>query len=177
MKPQGYAAVLGALLMVTPLAHADILDTLGWDRTRPDIKKLSTLYVGGGFANSFIYASAETPTPYGNVYARVGQYYKGDGVAGQLGWRYPYAYTGVDKNGYYLGGFIGHIKDDVLDGERYNRLGGGVELSYLSLRNELLASGSVALAFGESKTSKDGSTQRKTTPMIIFAANFNVGLF
>lgn len=177
MKHQGYAALLGALLLATPLAHADIIEKLGWDRVRPDTKNLSKVYGGAGFANSLMYFSAEAPTRYGNVYARVGQFYKGSGVAGQLGWRYPYAYTGVDKNGYYLGGFVGHVEDGNVDNERFNRLGGGVELSYLSMREDVLASASVALAFGDTVESSDGKFKSKPAPMIIFAANFNVGFF
>ncbi len=177
MKHQGHAVMLSALLLATPLAHADILEKLGWSGTRPDPKSLSKVYLGGGLANSLIFASAEAPTPYGNVYAHVGQFYKGGGVAGQLGWRYPYAYTGVDKNGYYLGGFVGHIEDGTIDGERYNRLGVGLELSYLTLRKEALNAFGVALVAGEKKQDNAGAVIKRTTPQVMFSANFNVGLF
>lgn len=176
MKHPVHVGVLLACLAVTGVAHADVIDWLGWEENRPDTKGLSKVYVGLGFSNALVHGNAEVPTPYGNVYARVGQFYDGEGVAGQLGWRYPYAMTGVDKNGYYLGGFVGHIENDRLDGERYNRLGGAVELSYVWMNAARAGSASVAIGAGE-QTSSEAGEQKFSKPMVVFSFTFGIGAF
>jgi hypothetical protein len=126
--------------------------------------------------NALLHVNAEMPTKWGNAYAKVGQFYDGKGVAGQVGFRYPYLYTGTDKNGYYLGGFVGHVENDIVNFERYNRLGVGMELSYVWLNSDRLAAASVAVAFGEHKES-NGVIARRTQPMILFGYSFNIGVF
>lgn len=176
MKHPVHVGVLLACLAVTSTAQADVIDWLGWEETRPDIKGLSTVYVGVGISNAFVNANVEAPTPYGNVYAKMGQFYDGQGVAGQVGWRYPYAMTGVDKNGYYLGGFVGHIENDSLDFERYNRLGGAAELSYVWMNAQRMGSASIAIGAGEQTTGKNGE-QKFSKPMMVFSITFGIGAF
>lgn len=176
MKHPVHVGVLLACLAVTGVAQADVIDWLGWDENRPDTKGLSPVYVGVGFTNALVHANAEVPTPYGNVYAKVGQFYDGQGLAGQVGWRYPYAMTGVDKNGYYLGGFVGHIENDRLDGERYNRLGAGAEVSYVWMNDARAGAASVAIGAGEQTSSKTGE-QKFSKPMMVFSITFGIGAF
>ena len=161
-----------ALLWALP-AQADVIDWFGIEQ-RPNIDGLKKLYVGAGLSNALVAAHAEAPTQYGNVYAKVGTFYDGEEVAGQVGWRYPYQYSGDTRNGYFLGGFIGHVESDSLNGELYNRLGAGLELSYLWQNALRSGSASVAVAAGEENTADDGS-KRRATPMLIFSVTFGFG--
>jgi hypothetical protein len=162
-------------LMAGAVAQADVIDWLDLE-TRPNTKDLKSVYVGVGLTNALVHANAEAPTKYGNVYAKVGQFYDGEGVAGVLGWRYPYAYTGTDQNGYYLGGFVGHVENDRLDHALYNRLGGGLELSYLWSNTQRITAASVAFAAGVEKTAENG-TKKRAKPMVLFSYSFGVGAF
>lgn len=166
------ALSIGMLLAMS--AQADVIDWFGIEQ-RPNTEGLKKVYVGGGVSNSLIFAHAEAPTQYGNVYAKAGQFYDGEGVAGQLGWRYPYQYSKDTRNGYFLGGFIGHIESDSLNGELYNRLGAGLELSYLWQNALRAGSASVALVAGEEKTANNG-TQTRATPMLMFGVTFGLGV-
>ena len=164
---------IGMLLAMS--AQADVIDWFGIEQ-RPNIEGLKKIYVGGGLSNALVAAYAEAPTEYGNVYAKVGQFYDGNEVAGQVGWRYPYQYSGATKNGYFLGGFIGHVESDSLNGELYNRLGAGLELSYLWQNALRAGSASIAVAGGEEKTANNGS-KRRATPMLIFSVTYALGVF
>ncbi|MEC7118766.1 MAG: hypothetical protein VXW65_02535 [Pseudomonadota bacterium] len=166
--------MLSMALSVGMTAQADVIDWLGIEQ-RPNLEGLKKVYAGAGLSNAFINTYAESPTPYGNVYAKVGQFYDGNGLAGQLGWRYPYAYTGVDRNGYYLGGFVGHVEADSFDGDDYNRLGAGLELSYIWMNAVRAGSVSMAVAAGEEKTDSRG-TKRRATPMVLFSFTFGLGV-
>jgi hypothetical protein len=168
---------LGALsigiLLALP-AQADVIDWFGIEQ-RPNIDGLKKLYVGAGLSNALVAAHAEAPTKYGNVYAKVGTFYDGEEVAGQVGWRYPYQYSGDTRNGYFLGGFIGHVESDNLNGELYNRLGAGLELSYLWQNALRSGSASVAVAAGEEDTANNG-VKKRATPMLIFSVTFGLGV-
>lgn len=163
----------GALLGAA--AQADVIDWLELE-TRPDTKGLHHVYLGVGLTNALVHVNAEAPTAYGNVYGKMGQFYDGQGVAGQLGWRYPYALNGTDKDGYYLGGFVGHIQNDRLDNERYNRLGAGLELSYLWMNPQRITAASVSVGAGVEKTADNGEKKR-ATPSILFSYSFGIGAF
>lgn len=176
MKQWLPVGVLLAGLMAGASAHADVIDWLGWGDTRPQTKDLPTVYVGGGFTNAFFHANVEAPTPYGNTYLKLGQYYDGEGLAALAGWRYPYALTGVDQNGYYLGGFVGHIESDSLNAENYNRLGAGLELSYVFMNPQRAGAASVSVAGGEEKTGDNGE-KRRSKPIILFSLTFGIGMF
>lgn len=92
------------------------------------------------------------PTDYGNLYVKVGGFLDGPKeAAGQIGFRYPYYLTGTDKNGYYFGGFVGHVETKSIDGKKYNRLGAGGELSYVWMDNSRVSAASIGIGFGEQK--------------------------
>lgn len=169
---------IGALsigMLFTASAQADVIDWFGIEQ-RPNIEGLKKLYVGGGLSNALVYGHAEAPTKYGNVYVKAGQFYDGEELAGQVGWRYPYQYSGSTRNGYFLGGFIGHVESDSLNGELYNRLGAGLEFSYLWQNAMRAGSVSVAVAAGEEDTANNG-IKKRATPMLIFSATFGLGVF
>jgi hypothetical protein len=175
MKDGLRLGVLAACLMAGGAVHADVIDWLGWE-VRPDTTGLKPVYLGVGLTNALLHFNAEVPTAYGNVYAKVGQFYDGKEVAGQIGWRYPYLLTGTDQNGYYLGGMLGHIQNDRLDGDRYNRLGGALELSYVWSNVHRINAASVAIGAGVEKTGDSGEKKR-AKPTILFSYTFGVGAF
>lgn len=166
------ALSIGMLLAVS--AQADVIDWFGIEQ-RPNTDGLKKLYVGAGLSNALVAAHAEAPTKYGNVYAKAGQFYDGEEIAGQIGWRYPYQYSGATRNGYFLGGFIGHVESDSLNGELYNRLGAGLELSYLWQNALRSGSASVAVAAGEEDTANN-DVKKRATPMLLFSVTFGLGV-
>lgn len=166
------ALSIGMLLAMS--AQADVIDWFGIEQ-RPNIEGLKKVYVGAGLSNALVAAYAETPTAYGNVYVKAGSFYDGDEIAGQVGWRYPYQYSGATNNGYFLGGFIGHVESDSFNGELYNRLGAGLELSYLWQNALRAGSASIAIAGGEESTAANGA-KRRTSPMLMFSVTFGFGV-
>ncbi len=166
------------VLALHNVARADVINRLGWQDTRPKIGDLHRVYAGIGLTNDFVHVNADMPTPYGDVYVKAGQYFNnGKGVAVQAGWRYPYAYTGVDQNGYYLGAFAGHVDGVLVDNTHKNRLGGGLELSYLMLNRSRMASFSVGIGAGQEVKSSTGVLIKKVEPMVFFGASVGFGLF
>lgn len=137
--------------------------------------ELSTVYVGAGLSNEFIHALAEKPTKFGNFYAKVGQFYDGDGVAGQIGFRYPYYLTGKDKDGVYLGAFAGHVHVNRLDGERFNRLGAGFDIAYVKMDKSRISSLSVAIYAAEAKEGKNGA-KLESEPEVMLGYSYAIDL-
>jgi hypothetical protein len=156
-------------------AQAAIKDWL----PEPKIKTegLKSVYAGVGLTSDLLHFSAESPTAYGTVYAKAGSFLGGaDKAAGQVGFRYPYHLTGTDQNGYYLGGFVGHIESASMNREDYNRLGAGLELSYVWLNRSRLSAASIALGVGERKKGSGGQ-EDKPQPKILFGYTFNFGIY
>lgn len=145
-------------------------------------KNTHSVYLGLGLSNELMHAIAEKPTRIGNFYARVGQFYDGEGVAGQVGYRYPYKLTGKNNNGVYVGAFVGHVEDDrdtsnpVAEDQRYNRLGVGADLSYVWFDSTRISALSVGVYVPEKKVLSDG-TQRQTEPALMFSYSLAAGLF
>ena len=144
--------------------------------TKPYLKDIPQFYVGAGFTNSLLHAYADLPTRYGNGYVKIGTMLDGEGVAGQVGVRYPYYLKPNSADGYYLGGFIGHIAGDSFQNEKYNRLGAGAELSWVKANNRRITVASVALAFGEEKGEGPGNNKRRSIPTILFGYSVGLGL-
>lgn len=139
-------------------------------------KDAHSIYAGVGLANELMHVILEKPTSYGNFYARIGQFYDGEGVAALAGYRYPYKLTGKANNGVYVGAFAGHVEDDRLNGERYNRLGGGIDLSYLWFDTSRISSVGVGVYGAEAKEDSEGN-RRKVEPSIMFSVSLAAGLF
>lgn len=163
-------------LLVSAAGHAAALND--WlPQPKIDTKGLKTMYAGVGMTNELVHLNAEFPTGYGSTYVKVGSFLNGaDEVAGQIGFRYPYLLTGTDKNGYYFGGFIGHIESKKQDGDEYNRLGFGGELSYVWLNSSRMSAASIALAAGERKKDNSGNREH-STPLVLFSYSFNFGIY
>ena len=94
------------------------------------MKPVST-YVGLGLFDDMLNANVETVTDAGNFYLRVGRFMESNAsdIAANVGWRTPIT-NGRDDSGYFAGVFIGHVIGASRQGEDYNRLGAGADLSY-----------------------------------------------
>ena len=134
------------------------------------------VYAGFGITRDLMHLNAEMPTKWANVYIKGGQFINGSGIAGQVGFRKAYKYTSTDKTGYYFGGFVGHTFPDHLDGDRYNRLGAGGEMSYVWQNASRLNSVSVTLSLTKGETEANGNTLQQDVK-IGFGATIQVPLF
>lgn len=151
------------------------LDYFGLNHTRVD--GLHPIYVGVGDTNSLLHFYADAPTRFGHVYAKVGQFFDGKDIAGQVGFRMPYNYDNAKNNdGIYFGAYAGHIENSSVGSERKNRLGAAIEMSYLFLNRTSLTAASVSI--GGAQSEKTGNAdQKKVTPIIMFGLSWGYGLF
>lgn len=184
-KSVSTAAIMAPLVAFGTLsAHADDAQKNPYEKTyKLELPKdTHPIYLGLGLSNELMHLIAEKPTTYGNFYARIGQFYDGEDVAGQVGYRYPYKLTGKNNNGVYVGAFIGHVEDDrdktnpVAEDQRYNRLGAGMDLSYVWFDTTRVSALSIGLYVPEKKKLYDG-TQRQTEPALMFSYSLAAGLF
>lgn len=151
------------------------IDWFGLNHTRVD--GLHSVYVGVGDTNSLLHLYAEAPTRFGNVYVKAGEFFQGDNVVGQVGFRMPYHYNSEkDNDGVYFGAYAGYVDNTSVGTGRKDRLGGALEMSYLFLNKTSLTAASVSI--GGAQTSKDGTKdQQKITPLIMFGLDWGFGLF
>ena len=151
------------------------IDYFGLNHTRVD--GLHQVYVGVGDTNSLLHFYADAPTRFGHVYAKVGQFFDGKDIAGQVGFRMPYNYESAkNNNGIYFGAYAGHIENSSVGTERKNRLGAAIEMSYLFLNKTSLTAASVSIG-GAQTDSKGNADQQKITPIIMFGLSWGYGLF
>ncbi|APR70827.1 MULTISPECIES: hypothetical protein [Acinetobacter] len=167
--------LLLAVTAVSGLAHAEGNSFL------PEAKltdaKVSTWNVGAGFTKKLLHANLEWVNPYGIAYAKAGAFMNDDNPAGgQLGFRYPYHLTGTDKNGYYIGAYVGHIESKQIDNEEKARLGAGVDLAFVWLNSERISTFSVGIGAGERMKNANGDLIEKTEPTIQFSYTLSFGL-
>lgn len=122
--------------------------------------KPSAVYAGGSLLNDMLGVNTVALTGKGIFYARLGRFVNTDqGVALNGGWRRPI--TGmVSTNGYSGGVFFGHLMGDSHDGEKYNRLGVGADLTYQWVNAHTLKSFGVGVGVGEERTGVKGDKKR-----------------
>lgn len=134
-------------------------------------------YVGAGVTTKLLHLNAEWVNPYGIAYGKVGAFMNDDNEVGaQVGFRFPYHFTGVDQNGYYVGFYAGHLESAKLDGELHQRLGAGIDLSYVKLDKQRISTLSVGIGAGEKIEGRNGS-QRDIKPQLQFAYSLSFGVF
>lgn len=176
MMKQWKMPVCALALLCATHAEAAVKDWL----PSPSVETagLKKLYAGAGFSNEMIHFNTEVPTGYGNFYAKAGGFLDSDNgdFAGLVGFRYPYALSGTDKNGYYLGGFLGHIEESDVGGKPYNRLGAGAEISYVWMNQSRISAASIGVGFGEQKTGPNG-TRDHSSAVVMFSYTINFGIF
>jgi len=151
------------------------IDWFGLNHTRVD--GLHSVYVGGGDTNSLLHAYAEAPTRFGHVYVKVGEFFQGKNIAGQVGFRMPYHYNSEkDNDGVYFGAYAGYVDNTSIGSDRKDRLGAALEMSYLFLNKASLTAASVSIG-GAQRFSAGTADQQKVTPLIMFGLDFGLGIF
>lgn len=176
MMKQWKMPLCAVALLCATHAQAAVKDWL--PEAKVDTAGLKTVYAGAGFTTEMLHVNAEVPTGFGNVYAKMGTFLKSDEnkLAGLVGFRYPYSLTGTDKNGYYLGAFVGHIEESDVGGKTYNRLGAGPEISYVWMDKSRISAFSLGVGFGEQKKAADGSRDH-SKPVLMVSYSINFGIF
>ena len=138
---------------------------------------LGRTYGGVGLTQRLAHLNAERITPYGIAYAKAGAFIEDTRPLGaQVGFRYPYHLNGKEANGYYIGGYLGHLDDVTLDDEHFQRLGAGMDLAYVNADKERISTLSIGIGAAQSKQGSKGS--RKTTdPQVQVAYSLSFGMF
>jgi hypothetical protein len=152
------------------------IDWFGLNHTRVD--GLHSVYVGVGDTNSLLHFYAEAPTRFGHVYIKAGEFFQGNQVVGQVGFRMPYQYKNEKNNdGIYFGAYAGYVDNTSIgDGGRKDRLGAALEISYLFLNKASLTAASVSI--GGAQTYATGTPdQKRVTPLVMFGLDFGLGIY
>ena len=157
-------------------AHADLDDYLPPAKLKEHTANLKTVYGGFGMTAKLVHLNGEIVTPYGIVYAKPGIFTSNDEPGIQVGYRYPYHFTGTDQNGYYVGVYAGHTENAEIDGQRKLRLGAGIDLSYVLLSKQRLSTLSVGVGGSERIEGRYG-TVKKVEPELQFAYSLSFGIF
>jgi hypothetical protein len=151
------------------------IDWFGLNHTRVD--GLHSVYVGGGDTNSLLHVYAEAPTRFGHVYVKAGEFFQGNKLVGQVGFRMPYQYNSEKNNdGVYFGAYAGYLDNTSIGTERKDRLGAALEVSYLFLNRTSLTAASVSIG-GAQKFSAGTADQQRITPIVMFGLDFGMGIF
>lgn len=133
--------------------------------------------VGAGVTQQLVHLNTEWVNPYGIAYAKAGFFLTDDSPFGvQLGFRYPYYFTGKDKNGYYVGVYAGHIASKQVDNKDETRLGAGVDLAYVLLDRDRISTFSVGIGAGEELKNREGEVVEHIEPKIQFSYTLSMGL-
>ncbi|MEC8056203.1 MAG: hypothetical protein VX136_03570 [Pseudomonadota bacterium] len=166
------------LVMLLALSQFTYADD---SRFKPEAKltegSASTWNAGAGFTQKLVHLNGEWVNPYGIAYAKLGAYLNNDyNVGGQIGFRYPYYLTGVNKNGYYFGVYAGSIESKEIDGDDKTRLGGGVDLAYVWLDKERISTFSVGIGTGEKLKNANGDVVADIEPKLQVSYTLSIGL-
>jgi hypothetical protein len=151
------------------------IDWFGLNHTRVD--GLHSVYLGGGDTNSLLHVYAEAPTRFGHVYLKAGEFFQGNKLVGQVGFRMPYQYNSEkDNDGIYFGAYAGYLDNTSIGTERKDRLGAALEVSYLFLNKTSLTAASISIG-GAQKFSAGTADQQRITPIVMFGLDFGLGIF
>lgn len=138
---------------------------------------LHRIYSGVGFTQRLLHGHVEWVNPYGIGYLKAGIFNNNDRPFGaQVGFRYPYHLTNTDGNGYYIGVYAGHLDNKNLDGEVFQPIGAGLDLSYVMLDRSRISTFSIGLGAAQGKEGKNG-TKYATEPQIQFAYSLSLGVY
>lgn len=157
-------------------AQAALDDFLPAAKLKDHTASLNKVYVGAGMSNKLVHGNAEIITPYGIAYGKLGVFTNGQDLGGQVGFRYPYHLNGTDQNGYYIGAYAGYLENVKIDGEQEQRLGAGVDLSYVLLSKQRLSTLSVGVGAGEKLEGRYGS-KKEIVPKLQFSYTLSFGIF
>lgn len=157
--------------------HAYAVDLLPHAKLAESAPTLKKGYVGAGISQQLLHGNFEWVNPYGIAYAKAGVFINDDHEAGgQIGFRFPYHFTGTDQNGYYFGVYAGHLESIELDSEAHTRLGVGVDLAYVMLNANRISTISVGIGAAEKVEGQYGG-EKETEPQLQFAYSLSFGVF
>lgn len=169
--------VYSLLILITLLNTAYAKDQNNFldAKLTPESAKMWNL--GAGVTQQLIHLNTEWVNPYGIAYAKVGFFLTDDSPFGaQLGFRYPYYFTGKDKNGYYIGAYAGHIGSKQVDNKDETRFGAGVDLAYVLLDPDRISTFSVGIGAGEELKNREGTVVEHIELKIQFSYTLSMGL-
>jgi len=133
--------------------------------------------VGAGITQELLHLNAEWVNQYGIAYTKAGVFLDDDNPFGaQVGFRYPYYFTGEAKNGYYIGAYLGHLDSQFKNNEYKSRLGAGIDLAYVWLSPERISTLSVGLGAAEKFKNQAGEVTADTEPQLQFSYTLSFGL-
>lgn len=158
-------------------ADAEEPQLLGSKKAEIKIDNPDTLYVGVGLFSDMLNANLEFVTEeWGYIMLRAGRFHNvGEGMAVNGSWRKPLTVADKHGSGYYIGVFGGQISGDMLDGEFYQRLGGGGEMGYHWVTEYTRAEATIGLGAAMSETSQTSGKELTTEPTIFFSFNIALG--
>lgn len=163
-------------LSLATLTQAGLDDYLPPAKLKQHQAALNTAYVGVGMTAKLVHLNPEIVTPYGIAYAKLGVFSNGEDPGAQVGFRFPYHFTGVDQNGYYVGVYAGHTENAKVDDEQKQRLGAGIDLSYVLLDKQRISTASVGIGASEKLKGRYGSV-KDIEPKLQFAYSLSFGVF
>lgn len=163
-----------AFSLAAATAHAADELLLGSKKAPIKIENPDNLYVGVGLFSDMLNLNLEYVTEERNHFMlRAGRFHNiGEGFATNMSWRRPLTVEDKLGSGYYVGLFGGQVSGDVLQGETYQRLGGGAELGYHWVAEYTRAEATVGIGAAEA-IEVDGK-ELPCEPTIFF--NFNIAL-
>lgn len=164
-----------ATLLAAPLA-AQAADPAPASAKKTAPVDKDNLYVGVGLFQDMVNANVEVVTGWGNFLVRAGRFHNvGEGVAANVSWRRPLTTDDAFGSGYYMGLFGGQVSGDVLDGETYQRLGGGGELGYHWVSEYTRAEVTVGLGAAQPEKNEVTGHELTAEPTIFFSFNIALG--
>lgn len=163
-----------ALSLAAVAAHAADEPLLGSKKAPIKIENPDDLYVGVGVFNDMLNLNLEYVTEEHNYFMlRAGRFHNiGEGFAANMSWRRPLTVEDKLGSGYYIGLFAGQVSGDILQGEVYQRLGGGAELGYHWVTEYTRAEAMVGM--GAAQAEEVDGKKLPCEPTIFF--NFNIAL-
>ncbi|MGH8493375.1 MAG: hypothetical protein ACRERR_09770 [Moraxellaceae bacterium] len=174
-----FQTLLLAFSLLAAATHAADADEPLLGSKKPTIKvdNPDDLYVGIGVFSDMVNVNLEFVTDeWGYIVLRAGRFHNiGEGFAANASWRKPLTVVDSLGSGYYIGVFGGQVSGDVLDGEYYQRLGGGAELGYHWVAEYTRAEATIGI--GTALAEKNEVTGHELTmdPTIFFSFNIALG--
>lgn len=167
--------VLMACLGSSYAAAEDVLAPPG-SASKIKVTNPDNLYVGIGLFDDMLNGNVEVVTGWGNFMVRAGRFHDiGEGFAANMSWRRPLKIDDVHGSGYYIGLFGGQVSGDVLDGEFYQRLGGGAEMGYHWVSDYTRAELTVGLGAAQTEKGATSGAELTTEPTIFLNLNIALG--
>ena len=99
----------------------------------------------------------------------------GEGFAANMSWRRPLKLEDAKGSGYYVGLFGGEVSGDVLDGETYQRLGGGAEMGYHWVSDYTRAELTVGVGAAQAKENEITGNKLACSPTLFLNLNIALG--